>query len=417
MTRDSATAEAEVGSWARATDSALVARSSPKLRMRLLRARIQGHSPAVCPRPAGRRPQTHVAPATVRRRAARAREQAQRCLESVMAQLVRLRVIVKTSVHDASDHRRMMRVSHHLRTCRATDGAIAMVLLFDRAFRRPSLSRALVDAFRKATSRHGTDLDAAWIAVQTVRRRRLARRQNNQYWSGPVALHAVHMVTSWTKSMLTPVVQAIASHGGQLNAETLMPKLESLPHLTRYGAYHYLRSLRWALNVPLHRDAAFASGMSHGVTAMAHVTPLSCVLRGLRLWRRGRRGVASNGDAALVLCETSKACASLGLLPRDHKAWSADGLRRIFSEPAASMLLLCLQKMEPLSDAVVQSVTCARAREAEDLEESLPRTLEAWDTGPHFCKGAEMLTSCLRGQLKRWGWQRDVQELPHALFE
>ena len=311
----------------------------------------------------------------------------------------------------------MMRVSHELRNCYATDAAIIMVLLYDGALKRPCLSRALVDAFRHATSRHGTGLDAAWHAVRSVRRRRLARTANNQYWAGPAALPAVHMITSWTKSMMLPVVQAIASHGSQLNAETLVPKLESLPPFTKYGAYHFLRSLRWALDVPLHSDAAFACSMSQGVAAMAQVAPLSSVLRIVRSGRRGRRGAADNGDAALVLWEASKACAALGLIPRDHTAWSADGIRRSFSEPAAAMLLLCLQKMEPLSDVVVHSVTGARAREATDLEDSFPATSEAWDTGPHFCKGAEMLTPCLRGQLKRWGWQRDVQELPDALFE
>ena len=417
MPREPGAARAEVGTWARATEAALLERSSPKLRMRLMRSRTQGNRLAVCLRPAGRRPRANVAPGTESRRARRSKKQAQRCLESVITQLVRLRVIVKTTVHEATDHRRMMRVSHELQKCRATDAAIIMVLLYDRALRRPCLSRALVDAFRHATSRHGTGLDAAWHAVRSVRRRRLARTANNQYWKGPAALHAVQMVTSWTRSMLWPVVEAIASHGSRLNAETLMPKLESLPHFTRYGAYHFLRSLRWALDVPLHSDAAFACSMSQGVAAMAQVAPLSAVLRIVRSGRRGRRGAAGNGDAALVLCEASKACAALGLIPRDHKAWSADGIRRSFSEPAAAMLLLCLQKMEPLSDVVVHSVTCARAREAADLEVSLPATSEAWDTGPHFCKGAEMLTPCLRGQLKRWGWQRDVQELPDALFE
>ena len=408
---------AEVGTWARATEAALLERGSSKLRMRLSRSRKKGDELAVCPRPAGRPRRAHVAPDSERRRAARSKKQAQRCLESVIAQLVRLRVIVKTSVHEATDHRRMMRVSHELHKCRATDAAIIMVLLYDGALRRPCLSRALVDAFRHATSRHGTGLDAAWHAVWSVRRRLLNRKATNQYWAGPAALPAVHMITSWTRSMMLPVVHAIASHGSQLNAETLVPQIESLPPFTRYGAYHFLRSLRWALDVPLHSDAAFACSMSQGVAAMAEVAPLSAVLRIVRSGRRGRRGAAGNGDAALVLCEASKACAALGLIPRDHKAWSADGIRRSFSETAAAMLLLCLQKMEPLSEVVVHSITCSRAREAADLEEWFPATSEAWDTGPHFCKGAEMLTPCLRGQLKRWGWQRDVQELPDALFE
>ena len=407
---------AEVDTWARTTEAALLERGSPKLRMRLSRSRKNGDELAVCPRPAGRPRRAHVSPDSERKRAARSKKRAERCLESVIAQLVRLRVIVKTSVHEDTDHRRMMRVSHELHKCRATDAAIIMVLLYDGALRRPCLSRALVDTFRHATSRHGTGLDAAWHAVWSVRRRLLNRKANNQYWAGPAALPAVHMITSWTRSMMLPVVHAIASHGSQLNAETLVPQLESLPPFTRYGAYHFLRSLRWALDVSLRTNAAFACSMSQGVAALAQVAPLSAVLRIVRSGRSGRR-CAGNGDAAWVLWEASKACAALGLIPRDHMAWSADGIRRSFNEPDAAMLLLCLQKLEPLSDVVVHSVTGARAREAADLDESLPATSEAWDTGPHFCKGAEMLTPCLRGQLKRCGWQRDVQELPDALFE
>ena len=417
MPRSRRVPNAAVIGWARTADASFRAVSTPKLRQRLARARRTGAAVAACPRAAGRRPRSHVASESDRKRACRAKAAAERCALSVIEHLVRLRAIVKTSVHVASDHRRMMRLAHALRRSKATDAAMVVALLYDRAFRRPSLSLALATSFHAATFHHGCDTTAAWQAVRVVRRRRDARKQNHQYWAGPCAFHAAQMIATWTKHMVVPVAVAIASHGGRLDAKKVVPLLETLPHMTAYGSFHFLRSLRWALDAPLHGEAEWAGRMSSGVAAMCAIAPLPRVLQCIRTCRpRGQRS-AGLGDAALVLCEASKACAALGVLPKDHKSWTPDAMRRAFNEPAARMLLRCLQRMTPLADVELHAVTNARAREEQDLDAALPVTAEPWDAEPHFCKGSEMLTPCLRQQLFKLGWRRDLRALPDELWE
>ena len=401
-----------IQAWAAKTEGALVARSSPKIRQRLSRLRSSNDSWMVCPRVAGRRLKKVVARKSLHRRSARWRVLGQQRLLALIQQFVRLRVIVKTSVHEASDHRRMMRLTHALRGSGASDSAVVLILLFDRAMRRPTLSSALARAFRKAVLQDGCGSQGAWQAVRTVRRVRLAQTQNAQYWKGPAALHALQMIRTWKKNTVVPVVEGIAAHSGSLDAITLMPLLESLPHMTAYGSFHFLRSLRWALGIPLRNDAQFATQMSHGLAVVSQVAPLHQVLQTLRARRPPGRGGVSSGDAALVLCETCKACVVLGILDRDLRTWSTDTVLRACRGPAASMLLQCLQKMTPISLAQVQKVTCRRAREAEEVNTCVPQTSEPWDAFSHFCKGSEMLVPCLQGQLRRFGWRRHVKELP-----
>ena len=403
--------------WADDLEDALLSVSSAKNRKRLQRLRSRGDDRAVCRRLAGRRPTDGVAPKSLQRREARWKILARSRLLALMDELTRLRVVVKTRLNDASDHRRMMRLTHALRSAGATDVAVVILMLFDRAMRRPLLSGALIAAFRRCKPRLGCGKEAAWHAVTTVRRHRLARVHNGHYWKGPAALHAVSMIRTWTKKMVVPIAEAVAADSTQIDAEQLVPLMQTLPHMTSYGSYHFMRSLRHVLRRPLKNDLQFASSMSDAVATLASVAPLKLVQQRLRSQKRHGRSLTCHGAAALVLCEVSKTCVLLGLMPKNPRTWTTQTIVEACIAPAFGMLLKCLETTTPLSEVEVTEITCQRAREAADVNEHLPPTSETWDHAPHYCKGSEMLFPRLHKQLQSRGWQRKVGCLLEEYFD
>jgi hypothetical protein len=350
-------------------------------------------------RPQQRRPSERALAQRVRRQKLLAHNR----LLGFMVVLIRLRVIVKVRLANASDCRRMMRVSHCLQQAGASRPQVALAILYDMAWRDPGKSRKLVDEFRRFRAQDG-NVDRAWRAVQYVMSQCPRCAINAKYWKGPCAINCARMVHEWKQQDVVAVATAAAVPGKSLNTQDLMKQLASLSRISQYTGYAYLRVLEVVMGAKLKGDAEIASGMSLGVAALTRIVPLETARKHLRSRFGHQFDGLRPGDVAMVYCECAKALVRMGLLPEGFAADVHADLAAVFASKLAGILLELLEEATPLHLATVNKITCPRAGEAQDVDNHVTRIEQPWDHKPHFCKGSEMLVGEIRPFLQKRGW-------------
>ena len=140
-------------------------------------------------RPADRPRRPDIRPNASRKRRSNERQAAANA-RTLMQQLLRLRAVVKSRLPQASDCRRLMRLAAAVRSRGASLEAAFLLLLVDRALRRPKLTALLTAKFDELVAAETNSVEAAWKAFVHVRRRKEARQQNLVLWRGPVGCAA-----------------------------------------------------------------------------------------------------------------------------------------------------------------------------------------------------------------------------------
>ena len=390
-------------SWQDALDSRTHGSSSTQ-RMRLKRHRTEGGTTSRMLRTAGR-PRCHnILPESEARRRRRDKRKAALNASQLVKQLCRLRVILKTRLTLASDCRRLMRLAAAVRSRGASVAAAFLLLLVDRALRRPKLATILLNTFTKFQTTERNSMEAAWKAIAQVRRRKEARQQNAVLWKGPVGLTCRDFVRSLSAATVVDVISRLGLDTGVVNAGRAVEALAELPHMSSYGAFSILRVLPACLRLEISGANDVARTMSDTVLVMEEFIPLKAALRMSAAASRCSTAELTVGDAALVLCEASKALVVLGVLPAAGSEWTSELLRTSFASKATTALIKTLSTQKPLTDEQRKTIRCSRAAEARLVNAALPPTRCHWDRTPHFCEGAEMMASLLSRQLEGSGW-------------
>jgi hypothetical protein len=144
--------------------------------------------------------------------------------------------------------------------------------------------------------------------------------------------------------------------------------------------------------------------MSDAVHSLEEFIPLKAALRMSAVASRCSSGDVTHGDAALVLCEASKALVVLGVLPAATSEWSSELLRTAFASKATTALIKALCAQLPVTDEQISTIKCARAAEGRHVDAAMARTRFRWDRAPHFCVGAEMIACLVSKRLEGCGW-------------
>jgi hypothetical protein len=389
--------------WLQAVESRLGSPSST-IRMSLKRQRDRGEASGGLPRTPGRRRQDVVEPRSVARRLLRDSATASSIAAKLIRQCLRLRIILKSRLSSASDCRRMMRVAAAVRARGASLTATLLILLVDRAFRRPALSSRLVQYFGEYVKKESDSVTAAWKAFCRVRRSKEAVAINAHFWKGPASLHCRDMIRKWKARDVIDVVQQVAFDGNVVNAKAATDTLSELPHLSRYGAFHLIRLLPACVGVVLEEDEAPAAVMSNMVGMLEKFVPLRTAVQMATSASKGQLPKVGPGDGALLLCEAGKALVVLGVLPASTADWSEDVIRTCLACRATKVLLQALTTRVPLTDAQIWSFKCTRSSETRLVDAAVPKTRRRWDCAPHFCQGAEMLAGLMSQTLRQEGW-------------
>jgi hypothetical protein len=321
-----------------------------------------------------------------------------------MQQLLRLRIIVKTRLTLASDCRRLMRLAATVRSHGASIDATFLLMLVDRAWRRPRLSAMLAKRFAEFQATHCSCMEAAWKAFVQVRRRKEARQQNAVMWKSTMSLNCRNFITSLTAATVVDVIARLKLSTGSVNAMQAAATLAELPHISSYSAFSMIRLLPACLNLQITDAESSARTMSDAVHSLEEFVPLAAALRMSAVASRCSSGDVTHGDAALVLCEAGKALVVLGVLPVATSEWSSEVLRTAFASKATTALIKALDAQQPVTDAQISTIKCARAAESRLVDAAMPRTRFRWDRAPHFCAGAEMIACLVSKKLEGYGW-------------
>ena len=324
---------------------------------------------------------------------------------AIMKELLRLRVVLKRRLTDASDCRRMMRLATAVRSRGASLDAAFLLLLVDRALRRPKLSAMLVRCFEKHQAKSTNSMEAAWAAVVEVRRTQLARRQNAVFWKGAASLSCRDFVLSLTAPTVVDVIGRLQLGVQPVDVTKAMNTLCELPQVSSYSAFAMLRVLRAWLHVRLCGAETAARTMSDTVKNMEKIVPL----RSARRLSAAASGCAlrdvDEGDGALVLCESSKALVVLGVLPAAAASeWSIAAVQASLASKATAALINTLRRQQPITDMQLGGLKCPRAEESDQVDAALPKTKKAFDHAPHYCVGSEMVAGILIKPLRNMGW-------------
>ena len=355
-------------------------------------------------RTAGRRRCNGIAQRSQQRRQQRDKRKASTSACALVKELTRLRIILKTKLTRSSDCRRMMRLAAALRCRGATLNATFLLLLVDRALRRPGLTAKLLRLYTKHQANVHNSMQAAWQAVVDIRRLPEARQQNAVFWKGPAGLNCRDFIASLAAPIVVDVISQLKLESQCLDARLAVDTLSMLPHVSRYSAFSMVRILPACLNIQLRGTEAVARGMSNNVFTMEKVMPL---LTARRLAAKGSGcGVrdVSDGDATLLLCESSKALVVLGVLPAASSEWSEQLLQEKLASKATTALLKALRSEQPIADAELRKLNSRRAEEGRLIDEAMPQTQAPWDRDPHFCVGSEMVAGLLSRTLQGVGW-------------
>ena len=372
--------------------------------MKLKRQRDAGETTSQMLRTAGRPRRLRILPASEDRRRRRDNRKAALNASELVKQLCRLRIIAKTRLTHASDCRRMMRLAAAVRNCGGSINATFLLLLVDRALRRPRLTALLASNFSEFQASEKNSMEAAWKAFAKVRRRKEARRQNAVLWKGPVGLNCRDFIISLSAATVVDVIARLELNSGKVNATQAARTLSELPHMSSYGAFSMIRMLPVCLNVQISDAEDAARTMSDTVLSMEAFVPVRAALRISAVASRCSSREVTVGDAALVLCEAGKALVVLGVLPAATTEWTPDLLRTAFASKATTALIRALVRQKPVTDEEVGTLKCARAAEGQLVDDAMPRTRCHWDREPHFCAGAEMIACLVSKRLGGIGW-------------
>ena len=351
----------------------------------------------------GRRKQAKVLPRSFQRRRRREAKLAERTLRGLVQQMLRLRLIVKTTLSSASNVRRMLRVAHACRRLGGSPRTVCAVLLVDRPLRDARVSRVMLQCFERLRQQGLAEDKAGWQSIQTGIRKHRALGCRSAFWHGPTALCAARAVEGICKKSLIDLASQVVSGAGT-HTDSVMSELTSWPGVGTYHAYDTMRALRAVLGIQFRQEGEAAERMSTNVSMMQSVMPLRDMVSLLQKHHRRNALPVHAGDAALVTCECKKGLTRLGLLI-PQKKYSRDELRATLGSPQAARLLFALQACDPLTEADLTGSDRLEHQERAQLKQCLPPTNASWDQTPHYAVGSEYLVSRFLPSLRRRGWR------------
>ena len=374
-------------------------------RKRLSRARTKLGKTAPVKLRAGRPPRASVARESAQRATKRQAAAAARVLPAIAAQLVRLRVVGKSSLPVASDIRRGLRFAVEFRGL-APRARVALLtsLFYERAWRDPRLSRRFLSTFRQALRRGGGGADAAWHAIVTTRRLAPRDKPNHRYWQGPAAFHAANGPWMWHRSDIESLSTELYGSRARVDAEAFVTKLSSLPCVSGYFAFTYLRMVETLGVIQLHNGEKVAATMSGTVRALTSICPVSVWFKAMRRLPGVDKDCFTLGDTTLLVCETAKALQSLGLtVPRHDSHLLPEFMAELGTSLGAALLSL-LAATPPLPLERICKEDGVRSTEASEVDKHFPPTSSSWDQVQHICRGSESVAPMLVQQLRRDGF-------------
>ena len=389
--------------WQAALESRIQTTSSAQ-RMQLKRLRDAGETTSAMLRTAGRRRSHGVLPRSEARRRRRDQQTAAVNGAALIKELLRLRIILKRRLTDSSDCRRMMRLAAAVRCRGASLNASFLLLLVDRALRRPRLSAKLMRSFEKHQAAASNSMEAAWKAVVDIRRHPESRQLNAVFWKGPASLSCRGFISCLSAPAVVDVIGRLQLGTQPLDVTHAAKTLSELPHVSKYSAFAILRILPACLNVQLRDTEGAARSMSDTVSNMERIVSLQCARRLSAAASRCAVREVHDGDGALLLCEASKALVVLGVLPAASSEWSAHLLQTALASKATTALIKTLRHQQPMTDDHLRELKSARAQESRLVDVALPRTRAGFDRAPHYCAGSEMVAGLLIKRLQGVGW-------------
>lgn len=319
-------------------------------------------------------------------------------------QLIRLRVIAKGSLVQASDVRRALRFGFVFHRITKDLTCTLLALLYERSWRDPRLSAYFLSRQAVNLRLHSCPLQATWKSVRQTRAKAPATLPDHRFWPGPAALNAARGPWAWEESTVLGVVEGILACKGGVDAADMVAEMKQLPYISGYFAFGYLRDLHAAGLIHLREAGSAASAMSDNVAAGTSICPLP-------VWRKalvrsdGRTPrTFQYGDAALVVCETVKALQALGFnIGGGALDCTSDPVQEL-GGGAGHMLLEFLERCAPLTSQQVHARTGVRSTETSLVDRYLASTSESWDASTHACKGSESLVPLLLPQMRHHGF-------------
>ena len=327
---------------------------------------------------------------------------ASQILRALVQEMLRLRLITKTTLNAASNIRRMRRLAHAFRQHGGSWQTICAVLLVDRPLRDARVSQVMLECFRGLRQQHVTEDTAAWLSIRAGIRKHRALGCRSAFWRGPTALCAARAVESICKNSVVDLARRLMS-GSVVKTSDVMTELTSWPGVGEYHAYDTMRALRAVLGLHFGQEKEAAQGMSKNVAMLQSILPLGDMTSLIRRHLRGHAPMVHAGDAALATCECTKALTRLGLLV-PKKTYSVHELRAVLSSPAAACLLFALAACDPLTEMDLRGGSNLEHAERSQLDECLPPTKATWDRTPHYAVGSEYLVARFLPSLRRRGW-------------
>ena len=330
--------------------------------------------------------------------------QAASLLPQVAGELLRLKVVAKSSLTIASDIRRALRFAREMKNSCKDQVPLLIVLMYERAWRDPALSRCFLTHFTKNMAAGRRPLSAAWASIKKTRKRAPADAPNHRFWSGPSALAAAQGPWAWDPWQVECIARDLLCNREGIDADDYVSKLSALPYFSRYFAWTFLRLCEVLGCIRLHNVARVAGSMSGRVAVLAQICPLTKWHKHLR--PRAQRGGQPFriGDVSMIVCETSKALQSLGfVLPKDASD-NHDTLVEDLGAGCGRQLLDFLRSCEPLTLEEIQAEVGVRTTESALVDKYFPKTTAGWDREPHICRGCESLCPVLRHTLRGRGY-------------
>ena len=223
-----------------------------------------------------------------------------------------MRVAAKSSLAAASDVRRALRFAHEMRSRSRDNVSLLIALFFERAWRDGALSRHFLRTWWRLRSAGMPPVKATWRAIIRTRPLAPADEPNHRFWSGPSCFAAAKGPWHWNHSELEQVVRDMVQQRGTIDAAAFVDRLSTLPYVSHYFGYTFLRIAEAMGLVSLRNVRTVAATMSSTVRALTDIVPCEAWLRSLRRSKQLRGCTLRLGDVSLVVCETSKALQCFG---------------------------------------------------------------------------------------------------------
>ena len=353
----------------------------------------------------GGRPRSAILCAASQKRCMRRwRASARNLLPVLGAEFIRLRVIGKSSFIMASDVRRVLRFAREFRVLRKDQLSLVVAMLYERAWRDPVISRQFLQHFRSALEGGRSPLDATWKAIVMARELAPAETPNHRFWPGPSAFCAARGPWAWKPHDVEAIARKMLDSGFVVDAVVFVQKWSSIPYMSDYFAFGYLRNLEASGMIRLRNSAKAASAMSEGVADLTALCPIALWGKVLQRGVGLTQGIFHDGDTALVVCETAKALHCLGFTLSSKDSTGADLLAEELGSGCGPMLVEFLQSCRPLTISEVCLEVGVRSTETALVNRYFPATRASWDTHPHVCRGSESIAPLLLKQLRSRGY-------------